>query len=95
MWMLVLDQTVWAFRTCDLTEAHSSLGQTLALHIFFHYVVISLVYCQMNANRTIILYGKIQKKKDWTLRTLVNQGYGNKYSSVINRTVWSIFLVDP
>ena len=49
------DQSVRAFRTRDLKEVHSSLGQNSALHVFVDFVDISLVYDQMNANGTLVL----------------------------------------
>ena len=35
-----------------------------------------------------------ENQKDWTLRTLVNQGYGNTNFRIVNRTVSSVSLID-
>ena len=79
-----------------LIEVHSSLGQTSALHVsFVDQVVVCPVYGWRNTDRTVIVKRFTENLRDWTLRTLVNQGYGKheisycKEDSVERFSYWS------
>ena len=73
----------------------SSLGQTSALH-FFPLTTLLIPLCMIRGTLNGLSFVKdlTENQRDRTLRTLVNQGYGNTNFRIVNRTVSSGSLVD-